>query len=58
MSEKKMRPCLKCGSPFLTTPEWRICRKCHEVVENANRGAYHIPVTDWVSNGKHEVKDD
>lgn len=27
---KAIRPCLRCGEKFLTTPEYRICSSCRE----------------------------
>jgi hypothetical protein len=26
--KKKLKPCLKCDKPILTTPEWRLCTFC------------------------------
>jgi hypothetical protein len=32
--EHQMRPCLRCGKPFLTTCRVRICEACHRLTDH------------------------
>lgn len=48
---KKSRPCLRCGKPFLTDRNHRLCKACKE----ANVGLHNIELYDYDNFGKDET---